>query len=95
MRINHISVLAEYRKQREQTNPQTGAVSRILTFEDSDCNTFDVSVRDAVQFSICNAMEKAQVYKLELAFMSGVSRTSGNSYEMLTPAIPDFASLVS
>ena len=89
MRINHIVVDSEFRKAREIQN-QNGETSYSLTFEDSDCNTFDVSIRDQKQFYLVQEFQKAHNYRLDLTFFSGTSR-NGNHYEMLAPAFADFA----
>lgn len=92
MRINHIQVIGEFRKLRESVNNQDGTVTKVLIFEDSDCNVFQVNVRDVNLFDTCNELVKGGEYVLHLSLMTGTSRT-GNAYEMLFPFNNDFVSV--
>lgn len=92
MRINHIQVIGEFRKLRESVNNQDGTVTKVLIFEDSDCNVFQVNVRDVNMFDTCNELVKGGEYVLHLSLMTGTSR-NGNAYEMLFPFNNDFVSV--
>lgn len=92
MRINHIQVIGEFRKLRESVNNQDGTITKVLIFEDSDCNVFQVNVRDVNLFDTCNELVKGGEYVLHLSLMTGTSRT-GNAYEMLFPYNSDFVSV--
>lgn len=92
MRINHIQTVAEFRKMRESVNSQDGTITKVLIFEDYECNVFSVNVRDVNMFDTCNELVKGGEYVLHLSLMTGTSR-NGNAYEMLFPYNSDFVSV--